>query len=250
MKAAVRTVQRKRTSRVLGILAVGALLASTACEADKGDDSADGHTASGRPSATGSATSENTASAEPDKTKPARTAGGSSAPTGKGNGNGHGKGKGGDGKPRTDGKAACAPSDLAFTTTNQDEGGAEVRHLLLTATNVGHATCTVYGHPLVRLGADAQAPVALIKESDPKALATLAPGDEANAALLVMGGARDTYEAHSISVVLQGRKPGSTASGPIDVKMPGVDTLTVDDGGRVTYWMTPSGLALDFIMSL
>ncbi|WP_329500728.1 hypothetical protein [Kitasatospora herbaricolor] len=31
--------------------------------------------------------------------------------------------------------------------------------------------------------------------------------------------------------------------------MPGIDTLTVDDGGRVTYWMTASGPALRFIMS-
>ncbi|MEU8790901.1 DUF4232 domain-containing protein [Streptomyces sp. NPDC048643] len=215
------------------------LLASTACEAGK-DDGQDDSKATDRPSATSSASSEGTNSPEPTGT-------GSSEPTGSSSNTG---GNGGGDDAKADGTAVCAEADLSFATTNQDEAGDQVRHLLLTVTNAGDKTCTVYGYPRVQLGADAQAPVALIKDSDPKALATLAPGDEANAALLVSGGQRDTYEAHTISVVLQGRKPGSTASGPIDVPMPGADPLTVDDGGRVTYWMTPSGLALDFIMSL
>lgn len=240
MKAAVHTMQRKRTFRVLGALAVGMLLASTACETDQGDDSTGGHKPSPRPTASRSATSDDTASPTPDTTGSTEPRASASSTTGDDD----------NGAGDANGKAPCAESDLKLSVTNQDEGGFEVRHLLLTAKNVGHKTCTVYGYPLVQLGADAQAPVALIKESDPKSPATIAPGDEANAALLVMGGQRDTYEARSISVVLQGRKSGSTASGPIDVEMPGVDMLTVDDGGRVTYWMTPSGLALDFIMSL
>jgi hypothetical protein len=31
--------------------------------------------------------------------------------------------------------------------------------------------------------------------------------------------------------------------------VPGVEALFADDGQRVTYWTTASGLALDFIMS-
>ncbi|MFJ8990970.1 DUF4232 domain-containing protein [Streptomyces sp. NPDC102279] len=215
------------------------LLASTACEAGK-SDGPDDSKATNRPGATSSAPSEGRGSAEPDGASSSKPSGSSSSTAG----------NGGDDEAKADGTAACAEADLSFATANQDEAGDQVRHLLLTVTNAGNKTCTVYGYPRVQLGADAQAPVALIKESDPKALARLAPGDEANAALLVSGGQRDTYEAHTISVVLQGRKHGSTASRPIDFPMPGVDTLTVDDGGRVTYWMTPSGLALDFIMSL
>ncbi|MFD6819659.1 DUF4232 domain-containing protein [Streptomyces sp. NPDC060085] len=238
MKAAVRTTQRNRRHRLLGATAIVALLASTACEAGAGDGP-DDSTTTARPDATRSAPSRGTSSAEPTGTG-SPTPSGSSSDT---------AANGGDGA-EADGTAVCAAADLSFASTRQDEPGDQVRHLLLTVTNAGNKTCTVYGYPRVRLGADAQAPVALIKDSDPKTPATLAPGDEANAALLVSGGQRDTYEAHTIGVVLQGRKPGSTAGGPVDVPMPGVDTLTVDDGGRVTYWMTPSGLALDFIMSL
>lgn len=238
MKAAVRATQRNRTSRLLGAAVLVVLLASTACEAGKGDGP-DESTATDRPGATDSAPS-GTSSAEPVESGSSNPTGGSSSTAGHG---------GGD-DAKADGTAVCAEADLSYATTSQDEPGDQVRHLLLTVTNAGDKTCTVYGYPRVQLGADAQAPVALIKDSDPKTSATLAPGDEANAALLVSGGQRDTYEADSISVVLQGRKRGSTASGPIDFPMPGAGPLTVDDGGRVTYWMTPSGLALDFIMSL
>ncbi|MET9406951.1 hypothetical protein ABZX90_14490 [Streptomyces sp. NPDC002935] len=58
----------------------------------------------------------------------------------------------------------------------------------------------------------------------------------------------DEYEAKSITLGLQGRKPGSSAGKPIDVPMP-VDTLYANDGQRVTYWTTAPGFALDFIMS-
>jgi hypothetical protein len=90
----------------------------------------------------------------------------------------------------------------------------------------------------------------VIEDSDPHpgAPVTIAPGEEAYAALLVSGGARDEYEANSIILTLQGGKPGSKASKPIDVPMP-VDTLYADDGQLVTYWATASGFALDFIMS-
>ncbi|WTT05059.1 hypothetical protein OG361_37045 [Streptomyces sp. NBC_00090] len=83
---------------------------------------------------------------------------------------------------------------------------------------------------------------------DPGVPVTIAPGEEAYAALLVSGGARDEYEAKSISLTLQGKKPGSEAGEPIDVPKP-VNTLYADDGQLVTYWTTASGAALDFIMS-
>ncbi|WP_345651416.1 hypothetical protein [Streptomyces siamensis] len=102
----------------------------------------------------------------------------------------------------------------------------------------------------VQLGADVQAPVAVIEGSDLEEPPVLAPGDEAHAALLVNGGARDTYEAKTITLHLQDPELGSHAIGQIGFDLPGVDSLTVDDGARVTYWTTASGYALDFIMSL
>ncbi|MFF9869724.1 DUF4232 domain-containing protein [Streptomyces sp. NPDC013953] len=217
------------------------LLASTGCE-PSGADGAEGTGPSARPTVTDPA--------KPDDAGPAKPGGGPDG-TGGGTGDGGNGGNGGDtGQGDSATVAACAADDLSFSATNEDEEGSEhVRHLLLTVTNAGDRKCNLYHHPNVRLGTDAQAPVAVINESDPKALATLAPGEEAYAALLVSGGARDTYEANTIIVSLQGRKPGSTASGPIRVDLPGVDSLTADDGARVTYWMTASGLALRFIMS-
>ncbi|MET8742363.1 DUF4232 domain-containing protein [Streptomyces sp. NPDC004728] len=128
--------------------------------------------------------------------------------------------------------------------------GKEARHLLLTVQNAGDKKCDLYRYPLVRLGADARTTVPVTKDSDPDAgrPVTIAPGEEAYAALLVGGGARDEYEAKSITLVLQGGKPGSGAGKPVDVPVP-VDTLYADDGRLVTYWTTASGYALDFIMS-
>jgi len=97
---------------------------------------------------------------------------------------------------------------------------------------------------------NAQAFTPVIKDSnpDPGKPVTIAPGDEAYAALLVAGGAMDEYEAKSITLTLQGSKFGRKASEPVDVPMP-VGTLYADDGQLVTYWTTASGFALDFIMS-
>lgn len=254
MNAAVRTNHRSLRgwrSGTLGAAAAAVLLATTGCE-PSGSDGAQGAAPSDRPSVTGSAQPDATGSPKPDGSGPAKPGGGADGTGGGQGGTGDGGrgGTGGDaGKGDSATVAACAEDDLSFSAATEDTEGEPVRHLLLTVTNAGDKKCNVYHYPTVRLGADAQAPVAVIKESDPKALATLAPGEEAYAALLVSGGARDTYEANTIIVSLQGRKPGSTASGPIHVDLPGVDSLTADDGARVTYWMTASGLALRFIMS-
>jgi hypothetical protein len=145
--------------------------------------------------------------------------------------------------------AACSEGGLSFSAASEDGVGEPVRHLLLTVTNTGDEKCVVYRYPYVQLGADAQAPAPVIEESDPEALVALAPGDQAHAAVLVSGGAMDEYEADSISLVLQGRTPGSDAGESVTVDLPGVEVLFADDGQRVTYWTTASGLALDFIMS-
>ncbi|MFJ5776314.1 DUF4232 domain-containing protein [Streptomyces sp. NPDC093094] len=154
-------------------------------------------------------------------------------------------------KHRSGGKgtvAACSQEVLGVSAVKEPADSEDARHLLLTVQNAGDKKCNLYRYPLVRLGAGrTTAPV--IKESDPNpgVPVTLAPGEEAYAALLV-NGPMDEYEAKSITLSLQGRKPGSNAGGPIDVPMP-VDTLYANDGQRVTYWTTAPGYALDFIMS-
>ncbi|MFF0202589.1 DUF4232 domain-containing protein [Streptomyces sp. NPDC005017] len=144
--------------------------------------------------------------------------------------------------------AACSQEVLGVSAVKEPADSRDARHLLLTVQNAGDKKCNLYRYPLVRLGAGrTTAPV--IKESDPNpgVPVTLAPGEEAYAALLV-NGPMDEYEAKSITLGLQGRKPGSRVGGPIDVPMP-VETLYANDGQRVTYWTTAPGYALDFIMS-
>ena len=144
--------------------------------------------------------------------------------------------------------AACSQKVLGVSAVTEPADSKDARHLLLTVQNAGDKKCNLYRYPLVRLG-DGRTTAPVIKESDPTpgVPVTLAPGKEAYAALLV-NGPMDEYEAKSITLSLQGRKPGSSAGKPIDVPMP-VDTLYANDFQRVTYWTTAPGYALDFIMS-
>ncbi|WP_331738545.1 DUF4232 domain-containing protein [Streptomyces sp. NBC_01276] len=136
-------------------------------------------------------------------------------------------------------------SDLAFSATNEDENGKPVRHLLLTVTNTGSKKCSLYAYPYLKFPY-ARAPIAVIEDSK-DAPATLAPGEKAYAALLASGGHMDTYDTNTLPLSLQGPHPGSKPSEPVNVGLPG--QVPFDDGARVTYWITASGLALRFIMS-
>ncbi|UGQ11339.1 DUF4232 domain-containing protein [Yinghuangia sp. ASG 101] len=145
--------------------------------------------------------------------------------------------------------APCATEALAVSSQKEPADAAETRHILITVQNAGGTTCDIFRHPYVLLG-NAQAPAPVIEESDPDpgVPVTLAPGDEAYAAM-VLNGPMDEYEVTGISLTLQGSAPGSTAGGPIDVPMPGAAPLYANDFQRVTYWTTAPGFALDFVMS-
>ncbi|MGW8887506.1 DUF4232 domain-containing protein [Streptomyces sp. NPDC055749] len=207
-------------SYALGAAAVAALLASTACEPSAADGS-DDTKPSGAPSATASA-------------KPGDTGGSDDN---------------GDENGSSDTIAACTMDELAVSAVVEPTDNDDNRHLLITVQNAGDKKCHVYHYPYIEIG-DPQGPTPVIKdsESDPGKPVTIAPGEEAHAALLVAGGARDEYEAKSITLTLHDSKLGSEAGEPVDVPMP-VDALYADDGQLVTYWTTASGSALDFIMS-
>ncbi|MFD9499279.1 DUF4232 domain-containing protein [Streptomyces sp. NPDC060035] len=67
--------------------------------------------------------------------------------------------------------------------------GQQGGQLLITVQKAGGEKCNLYHHPHVKLGADAQTMVPVIEDSDPDpgAPVTIAPGEEAHAALLVSG---------------------------------------------------------------
>ncbi|MFI8828532.1 DUF4232 domain-containing protein [Streptomyces sp. NPDC053431] len=219
-------------SCAIGAAVAAALLGATACE-PSGSDGADQGKPSARPSATGATSTPATPG-----TPGTPSATNSSEP-------------GGTASQKPSAAApACTAADLGVSAVKEPADSKDARHLLITVQNTGDMTCDLYRYPLVRLGADARTTVPVIKDSDPDQgkPVTIAPGEEAYAALLVAGGHRDEYEAKSITLTLQGSKAGSKASTPIDVPMP-VATLYADDGQLVTYWTTAEGMALDFIMS-
>ncbi|CAG6398867.1 DUF4232 domain-containing protein [Streptomyces cocklensis] len=212
---------RARTSCLLGAAAAAALLASTGCGPSDDDGSA-----TAEPKDTPSATSPASSTSAPS---PTATATGS---TGGDDGSGSGV-------------AACTAGSVSLSATSADGKGKNARHILLTVANTGGKKCTVYHYPYLRFP-DAREPVAVIKDSadDP---VTLAPGEQAYAALLANGGGMDTYDTKTVPLSLQGPTPGSRATDPVEVALPG--TVSFDDGAQVTYWTTASGLVLRFIMS-
>ncbi|MEU9735966.1 DUF4232 domain-containing protein [Streptomyces sp. NPDC048002] len=214
---------RGRRPYVAGAWALAAVLASAACETEPNDGS--GSPDPDRPSAAGSA--------GPGATGPEDSATGTD-------------GEGGDGTVT----AACSAEDLTFGTTLKNEETEMPKHLLITVTNVGDKDCGIHHYPHVFLGdpAEARAPIGVYEDSDRgTGPVTLAPGDEAYSALLASGVPMDQYETDKVTLLLQGREPGSDGSEPIGVDLP--REVPFDDGARVTYWTTESGYALDFIVS-
>ncbi|WP_405496601.1 DUF4232 domain-containing protein [Streptomyces sp. NBC_00096] len=228
MNAAVRRSRGNWKAALFGASTIAVLLVSTACSPSASEGQGAPRT-SDRPS-TPPTTAGPTSSPQPSATPTTKPNPGSSSTSGTA-------------------AAACTRADLTVTATSQEEKGKPVRHILLTATNTSGKTCNVYRYPYVQLG-DAKAAVTDIKDSaDPDGpFAAIAPGKEAYAALL-LSGPMDEAPAKTLTVALQGRDAGSKASTPIDVALPGVDTLIYNDFARVTHWMTASGLALRFIMS-
>jgi hypothetical protein len=148
-------------------------------------------------------------------------------------------------KPDDGAVAACADKDLSISASHWDGPDAEtVRHILITAKNVGDEKCALHHYPLIQLG-DAQGPAPAIEDSKDE-LVTVAPGAEGYAALLVSGGGMDEAEVSSMALTLQGAD-GSESGEPVGVDLPGVDSLFMDDGVRVTYWGPAEGLVTDFI---
>jgi len=205
-------------------------------------------TAPGAPETPGPGTAAGPLSA-PATAQPGAAAGNSGAdrPGKTTSGTGGTKGAQGANAPRT--VAPCTPEVLAVSSQKEPADATEIRHILITVQNAGSATCDLYRHPYVLLG-DAQGPAPVIEESDPDpgVPVTLAPGDEAYAAM-VLNGPMDEYPVNSISLTLQGSTPGSRTGGPMDVPLPGPAPLYANDFQRVTYWTTAPGLALDFVMS-
>ena len=212
----------------MGAGVVAALLTSAACgSANASDGSKPSDQQSATTSASATTSSNPTSSSPVESTKPAAST--STATPSK--------------KPTDDaGVDLCTMADLAFTVTNYDGPGEEVRHLMLVATNKSAKKCDVQNYPEVTLG-DAKGYAPVKEGTNPDEAVTLAPGEKAYAGILATGGKIRTHRRESL------RPPGSSPGGeaeaekPVKVKMPST-SFEADDGQRVTYWAGTEGLAM------
>ncbi|MEU9118522.1 DUF4232 domain-containing protein [Streptomyces sp. NPDC048506] len=114
-----------------------------------------------------------------------------------------------------------------------------VNHLLLVATNTSGATCDLYDAPNLRFDA-AQSPLAVLPDSRPQAVVTLAPGESGYAGVLTSsadGSGRHGHRATSLSVSLPGRDGKGSIGGSARVPLPG-GSVYLDDSAWVTYWQS------------
>ncbi|MER8016141.1 DUF4232 domain-containing protein [Streptomyces griseoluteus] len=136
--------------------------------------------------------------------------------------------------------AACTTATTKLTVT---EVSRPLNHLLLKATNTGTASCNAYYAPVLRAGADAQAPLAWFEDSKPQAVVTLKPGESAYAGIATYspdgeGGATEK----TLGVFFTDRDAGGTGK---------EKTLNLPNGGvffnsaaAVTYWQATAADAL------
>ncbi|MFE7511903.1 DUF4232 domain-containing protein [Streptomyces sp. NPDC057540] len=224
---------------VLGGVALAALVASTGCQAS---DEAKG-TGTPAPSAT-SATSVSDPPSASSTTPPAD--GGTSAPattsarppataspTASGDAGGSaGQGSGSGGKTTR----ACTDDNLAVTA--KAEPHDSLRHLTLTATNIGDRTCTLYKYALIRFDEGSYDEVGPL-ESNWHAVATLAPGEKAYAGMRLFVAGEETRAVQTLTLGFQGRDSADEIGSPIDVPLPdGSPFLNIGPTPGVTFWDT------------
>ncbi|MBO1337837.1 DUF4232 domain-containing protein [Streptomyces sp. VRA16 Mangrove soil] len=119
-----------------------------------------------------------------------------------------------------------------------------LNHMLLTVTNTGGKPCYLYNYPYVRFG-EAQSVPPVIKDSQPQAVVTLAPGESGYAAVLLSaadGSGTNGHTEKNLAVMFQGRDGDSTA-GAAHPSLPG-EGAYIDDSLKVTYWQQDMDLAI------
>ncbi|MFI0928080.1 DUF4232 domain-containing protein [Streptomyces sp. NPDC021012] len=231
---------------VLGGVAVAALLSSTGCQ---GSDAAkgagtptpsvtsvsDSPSTAGSPSASSSVTPVDGGDGGDGKSPTAstRTPAGEPPATSDGSGNGD-SGNGGSGsKGRT---TACTDEDIAVTS--RAEPHDELRHLTLTATNIGDKTCTLYKYALIRFDEGSYDEVGPL-ESNSNAVATLAPGQKAYAGMRLFVAGEETRAVKTLTLGFQGRDSADEIGSPIDVPLPdGMPFVNIGPTPGVTFWDT------------
>ncbi|SOE71465.1 Protein of unknown function [Streptomyces sp. OV198] len=136
----------------------------------------------------------------------------------------------------------CTTANTKLTVT---EVSRPINHLLLKATNTGTKPCYAYSAPLLRAGADAQAPLPWADETTPQAVLVLEPGQSAYAGITTYspdgeGGAKEK----TLGVIFADKQGHGTNT---------EKTLKLANGGvffnsaaTVTYWQDNAADALSW----
>ncbi|MFE6132058.1 DUF4232 domain-containing protein [Streptomyces sp. NPDC056437] len=130
---------------------------------------------------------------------------------------------------------ACTPEATKIVAT---EVNRPVNHMLLTVTNKGARACDIYAAPMLRFD-DEQAATQTIEESKPQAVATLAPGRSAYAAVRLSSAVGDEaheYKPKRLRVHFTSRDGSGSVGKPSPLTLP-ADAFK-DDSAAVTYWQT------------
>ncbi|MEV5958971.1 DUF4232 domain-containing protein [Streptomyces sp. NPDC051987] len=137
--------------------------------------------------------------------------------------------------------------DASTTRTVAAPLNRPVNHMLLTVTNTGSRTCYLYYYPSVRFG-DAQAVPPVIKDSQPQAVVTLAPGESGYASVSLSatdGSGAHGHTVDSLTVYFQGRSGNGSVGTGAHPSLP-AKGVYVDDSLKVTYWQQSMDDALDW----
>lgn len=138
---------------------------------------------------------------------------------------------------------ACTGANSKVTVTKVSR---PLNHLLLTVTNTGSTACNAYHAPLLRFD-DAQAVTAIMAESKPQAVVTLAPGESAYASILLAsadGSGEGGYPAKTLTVHFAPRSGSGSTGSSAALTLP-ADSYT-DSSGAVSYWQSSMEDALTY----
>jgi hypothetical protein len=168
-------------------------------------------------------------------------AGGSKTSGGSGSGSASGSGSGSSSSTKS---VTCSGANTKVTAQPVSR---PINHMLLTVTNTGSKSCDLYYYPAVNFD-DAQSVPPVIKDSQPQAVTTLAPGQSGYAGVALAGGddgsGTNGRTAKSLSVYFFDRNNNSIS--PAATPALPAKGVYIDDSLRVTYWLTSAQDALTY----
>ncbi|HSA53944.1 MAG TPA: DUF4232 domain-containing protein [Yinghuangia sp.] len=145
-------------------------------------------------------------SATPGATKPGGAATKGNSPTTSGS-----SGNGG-----SSAVSACTDRNVSIIASTEPHDSG--RHILLTATNTGSTSCTLYFYPDVVFGDGSHDPVGPMES--PAEVATIAPGKKAYSGLLLFKPGEQVDQVTSFAVNLRNSDNDGYTGNPIDVAIP------------------------------